>query len=244
MSSRRAASVSRTCAASRSPPSRRWYSLMPRSVKAQARGDVVSRTAGRARSKCAAAHTGRSGRRDRPTQVPSAHSARPCESADPTLLQPAAVEPQEVAEPFRLGVERGLEKCGVPCREPLDLRPALPEFLQQHREQQRAGVVVGAVSLVVIGNGVCRVLEHPGRVGHPRQGGRAASRAGRLAVRPACAPRAAYTADPGAPAASAERIPCSAAPTAPRSSRGRAGTLAHTSRRAAVRRRAGRGSRA
>ena len=39
-------------AASRSPPNRRRYSRMPSRPKAQVRGEVVSRSAGRARSKC------------------------------------------------------------------------------------------------------------------------------------------------------------------------------------------------
>ena len=48
-------------------------------------------------------------------------------------------------------------------------RPVLAQLLQQHRQQQGAGVVVGAVPLREIGDGVGGVLEHPRRVGHPRQ---------------------------------------------------------------------------
>ena len=142
---------------------------MPSRPKAQARGEVVSRTAGRASSKCEAAQAGRSGRRDRPTQVPSAQRARPWRVLRADLLQPAAVEAQEVAEPLPLAVEGRLEERGVGRGEPLDLRPALAQLLQEHGQQQGAGVVVGAVPLREVGDGVGGVLEHPRRVGQPRQ---------------------------------------------------------------------------
>ena len=46
-------------------------------AKAHARGDVKLCTAGNAFSKSSAAHERSSSRRERPTQVPNAHNARP-----------------------------------------------------------------------------------------------------------------------------------------------------------------------
>jgi len=143
MSSRRAVRVSRTCAANRSPPSRRWYSRIPSRPNAHVRGEVVSRIAGSARSKCAAAHAGRSDRRDRPTHVPSAQRARPVGVLGTGFFEPAAVEAQEVTEPSVFGVEGRLKERRVPGREPVQLLPLVTLFLQQHRQKQRAGVVVG-----------------------------------------------------------------------------------------------------
>ena len=85
------------------------------------------------------------------------------------LLEPAAVEAQEVAEPAPAAVEGVIQERGVGRRQPVDLRRALAELLQEHGQQQRAGVVVGAVALGEIGDRRGGVLEHAGRVGHAHQ---------------------------------------------------------------------------
>ena len=82
-------------------------------------------------------------------------------------LQPTAVEAQEVAEPPPHAVERRLEERGVGRGEAMDLRPSLAQLFQEHRQQQGAGVVVGAVPLRKIGDGVGGVLKYPRRVSQP-----------------------------------------------------------------------------
>ncbi len=148
----------------------------------------------------------------------------------PDLLQPAAVERQEVAEPLRLGVERRLKERGVPRREPVDLALALAQFLEQNGQQERAGVVVGAVALREVRDRVRGVLEHPGRVGHPRQVveppvGQVGLLLGEGAHRERLV-RLVLAAQTGL----LERLHVVLARTAPRSSRGPAGTPARTSR--------------
>ena len=74
---------------------------MPSRPKAQARGEVISGTGGRASSKCEAAQDGRSGRRDRPTQAPSAQRARPWQSSDPTSSSQRRSKPRKLRNRLR-----------------------------------------------------------------------------------------------------------------------------------------------
>ena len=209
---------------------------MPSRPKAQARGEVISRTGGRASSKCDAAQDGRSGRRDRPTQAPRAQRARPWQSSEPTSSSQRRSKPRKLRNRLRLAVEGRLEERRVGRGEPLDLRPVLAQLLQEHRQQQGPGVVVGAVALGEVGDGVGGVLEHPRRVGHPRQVveppvGQLGLLLGERAHRQRLE-RLVLAAEAGP----LERLHVVVGGRAPRSSRGPAGTPACTSRAAAARR--------
>ena len=100
---------------------------------------------------------------------PSAQSARPWQSSEPCVLQPAAVEAQEVAEPPRAGIEGVLQERRVGRGQRPHALRLLPQLFQQHGEHEGAGVVVGAVALGEVRHGEDGVLEDAGRVGHPRE---------------------------------------------------------------------------
>ena len=87
----------------------------------------------------------------------------------PDLFQPSSVEAHEVAEPFPLAVEGRLEERRGGCGEALDLQAVQAQLSQEHGQQQGAGVVVGAVPLGEVGDGVAGVLEEPGGVGQALQ---------------------------------------------------------------------------
>ena len=143
---------------------------------------------GKARSNiCDGPELQRPCRRDRPTHAPRAQRASAVAVVRADLLEPAAVETHEVAEPAALAVEGGVAgtrrrswPAGSTCGDPA------PSSSRSTVKQQGPGVVVGAVALGEVGNRVAGVLEQAGRVGHAAAGGPAASPAGRPAVRRGC----------------------------------------------------------
>ena len=84
-------------------------------------------------------------------------------------FEPAPVIAHEIAEPLRVGIEGVLHEARVGFRQPVQLGPLQFQFLQQHRGDQRAGIVVGAIAVMKIGQRVDRVLIDAGGIGHPRQ---------------------------------------------------------------------------
>ena len=85
------------------------------------------------------------------------------------FLEPAAIEPQEIAKPAAAAVECIVQERRVGRRQAVDLGGALAELFELDGQEQRTGVVVGAVALGEVGDRRVGVLEHAGRVGHSHQ---------------------------------------------------------------------------
>ena len=82
------------------------------------------------------------------------------------FIKPAAIKTEVVVEAPGFDVERVVQKSSVRRREgPGPLR-FLFEFVQQHRENKRAGVVIRAITLRKVRNGENGMLKKAGRVGH------------------------------------------------------------------------------
>ena len=62
-----------------------------------------------------------------------------------------------------------LEKRGGGGLQALDFLPALAEFLEERGEDQRAGVVIGAIPVIEPRHGVDGVLENPGGIAHSKE---------------------------------------------------------------------------
>ena len=138
---------------------------MPSRLKAHARGEVISGTGARASSKCAAAQGGRSGRRDRPTQAPRAQRARPWQSSEPTSSSQRRSKLRKLRNRLRSRSKAAWRNAAVVVASRRTVGLVLAQLVQKHRQQQGPGVVVGAVPLLEVGDGVGGVLEDPRRVG-------------------------------------------------------------------------------
>ena len=82
------------------------------------------------------------------------------------LVEPAAVDAQEIVEARRFWIEGIVQERGVGCGQRPDTLGSFFQLAQQHRQNERAGVVVRAVAFRKIRRGEARVLENARRIGH------------------------------------------------------------------------------
>ena len=85
------------------------------------------------------------------------------------ILEPAAIEAEEVAKPAFSPVECEVQECRVGRRQAVQLGRALAELLELDGQEQSPGVVVGAIAFGEVRDRGVGVLEHSGRVGHSNQ---------------------------------------------------------------------------
>ena len=183
---------------------------MPSRVNAQARGLVKLDTAGSAPWKRSLARLVRPGSVERPTTVPSAHSARPWLSSEPI----ASIHCREYDMKFRNRPARGVEGVADEGQVARGERAEIAAFfragvLDQGHQQQRASVVVEAVAVVVTRDAERGVLEHPRAVGHEAQMGRGSARAAPPAASRGSVPGTRSGADWCARRGRARSSPCS-----------------------------------
>ena len=134
------------------------------SAKAQARGLVVSRMAGRACSNTRPAMLCSAGVFERPKHGAQRPQRAAMAVVRTALFQPVALVIHEVAEAPGLGVE-GIPDEGEIAGSQFE-RLAVAQCLQERAHHQGAGVVVGRVALAVVGHGENGVLQHAGLVRH------------------------------------------------------------------------------
>ena len=79
------------------------------------------------------------------------------------ILEPAAIEAEEVAKPAFSPVECEIQECRVGRRQADQLGRALTELLELDGQEQSPGVVIGAVAFGEVGDRGVGVLEHSGR---------------------------------------------------------------------------------
>ena len=85
------------------------------------------------------------------------------------FLEPFAVETHEIAETPGVADKRVLEESGVSRAGDADFGRAFVESLEEHGEQESAGVVVGAIAVVEPRHGENGVLVDTGAVGHAQE---------------------------------------------------------------------------
>lgn len=85
------------------------------------------------------------------------------------FLLPVSVVAHEVAEVAWVLVVGVLDKSRTARRQFGNLWASDANILKEHHQQQRAGIVVGAITGCQVRDGEARVLEYACGIGHPQQ---------------------------------------------------------------------------
>src|SRR4051812_1834669 len=85
------------------------------------------------------------------------------------FIQPAAIETHEVVEAPSWTVESVVQERGVGGGLRMDGRGTMSQLLQLQGQDQRAGIIVRAVSFGEIWHGKAGVLKNPGGIAYPQK---------------------------------------------------------------------------
>ena len=80
----------------------------------------------------------------------------------PLIVEPVAIEGQKIVESTFLAIERVAEEGCVCSSEGTHALRIFPQLFQQHRQDESARIVIGAVAFGKIGDAEHGVLEYAG----------------------------------------------------------------------------------